>query len=106
MKKLALVLALALAVILAVSAAAADPVISIDFTDGAGDVELVNAEIVYDVTRGNVLQVNGQGPGTNRTSYGLYKTDVFENTDWEKGLTYSLWIQTDVGSETLDPHAP
>lgn len=106
MKKLALVLALALAVILAVSAAAADPVISIDFTDGAGDVELVNAEIVYDVTRGNVLQVNGQGPGTNRTSYGLYKTDVFENTDWENGLTVSMWIQTVVGSETLDPHAP
>ncbi|MBQ3708291.1 MAG: hypothetical protein II889_10330 [Clostridia bacterium] len=106
MKKLALVLALALAVILAVSAAAADPVISIDFADGAGDVELVNAEIVNDVTRGNVLKVNGQGNGTARTSYGLYKTDVFENTDWEKGLTVSLWIQTDVGSDNLSGTAP
>ncbi|MBR4205566.1 MAG: hypothetical protein IKQ92_08825, partial [Clostridia bacterium] len=106
MKKFALVFALALAMLLTVSALAADPVISIDFADGAGDVELVNAEIVSDVTRGNVLKVNGQGPGTNRSSYGLYKTDVFENTDWENGLTVSCWIQTDVGSETLDPHAP
>ncbi|MBO6002285.1 MAG: hypothetical protein J6P53_02185, partial [Mailhella sp.] len=49
--------AAALAVLLSVAVLAADPVISIDFADGAGDVELVNAEIVEDVTRGSVLKV-------------------------------------------------
>ena len=106
MKKLSLLFALCLAVILTVSIAAADPIISLDFADGAGDVELVNAELVNDPTRGQVLKINGQGPNTCRTSYGLYTTDIFENTNWENGLTISMWIQTDVASETLMGSAP
>ena len=58
MKKLAVVFALAMALLLTVTAFADDPVISIDFENGAGDVELVNAEIVDDVTRGKVLKIN------------------------------------------------
>ena len=106
MKKFAPILALLVIMALAVTALAADPVISIDFADGAGDVELVNADIVNDVTRGNVLKINGQGNGTARTSYGLYTTDVFENTDWSDGLTISMWIQTDVGADSLSGTAP
>ncbi|MBQ3860186.1 MAG: laminin G domain-containing protein, partial [Clostridia bacterium] len=106
MKKLAVVFALAMALLLTVTAFADDPVISIDFENGAGDVELVNAEIVDDVTRGKVLKINGQGNGTARTSYGLFTTDIFENTNWENGLTVSMWIQTDVGSQTLSGTAP
>ena len=106
MKKLALVLTMVLAVLLAVSAYADDPVIAIDFEDGGEGLELVEAEIVDDVTRGKVLKVNGQGNGTARTSYALYTTDLFENTNWENGFTISMWIQTDVGSQTLSGTTP
>ena len=106
MKKLAIVFAVALAVLLSVAVYADDPVIAIDFEDGGEGLEFVNTEIVDDVTRGKVLKVNGQGNGTCRTSYALYTTDLFENTNWENGLTVSMWIQTDVGSQTLSGTAP
>lgn len=95
----------------AISASAADeaatpePVLTIDFADGAGDVELVNAEIVKDSERGNVLQVNGIGTEKTGESYGLLKTDVFEKTDWENGMTVNLWIKT-ADSSTLHGTAP
>lgn len=110
MKKiLSLLIAAAMAATFAISAAADDtalePVLTIDFADGAGDVELVNAEIVKDSERGNVLQVNGIGTEKTGESYGLLKTDVFENTDWENGMTVNLWIKT-ADSSTLHGTAP
>ncbi len=83
----------------------AAPVLTIDFADGAGDVELVNAEIVKDSERGNVLQVNGVGTSQTGASYGLLKTDVFENTDWENGMTVNMWVKT-ADSSTLHGTAP
>lgn len=73
-----------------------EPLVSIDFAQGAGDVVLTGAEIVNDSTRGNVLKLNG---GNSRTSYGTYTTDVFQNTnnDWTNGMTISAWIQTAEG---------
>lgn len=71
-----------------------NPLVSIDFAQGAGDVVLTGAEIVNDSTRGNVLKLNGTG---SRTSYGTYTTDVFANNDWTKGMTLSAWIQTTEG---------
>ena len=70
-----------------------EPLVSIDFAQGAGDVVLTGAEIVNDSTRGNVLKLNG---GNSRTSYATYTTDVFQNTnnDWTNGMTISAWIQT------------
>ena len=106
MKKLAVVFAVALAVLLSVAVYADDPIIAIDFEDGGDGLEFVNTEVVDDVTRGKVLKVNGQGNGTARSSYALYTTDLFENTNWENGLTVSMWIQTDVGSMTLSGTTP
>ncbi len=106
MKKLAILLSGLLCAGMAIAASAADPLINIDFANGAGDVELVEAEIVEDATRGNVLQVNGAGQGTNRQSYGLYTTPIFENNTWENGMTVSMWIKTAEGSSTLHGTAP
>ncbi len=106
MKKLAIFLAAVLTAVMATAAAAAEPVLTIDFADGAGDVELVEAEIVKDSERGNVLQVNGTGPNTTGVSYGLLKTDVFETTNWENGMTINLWVKTAGGSSTLHGTAP
>ncbi len=106
MKKLAILFSVVLAVILATGIAAADPLISIDFANGAGDVELVDADIVEDATRGKVLQISGMGANTTGQSYGLLETTVFEDNSWEDGLTISMWIKTDVGSTTLKGTAP
>ncbi len=112
MKKIiSMLVAAAMMATFAISASAADeaatpePVLTIDFADGAGDVELVNAEIVKDSERGNVLQVNGIGTEKTGESYGLLKTDVFEKTDWENGMTVNLWIKT-ADSSTLHGTAP
>jgi len=86
-------------------AADGEPVLTIDFANGAGDVELVNAEIVKDSERGQVLRVNGIGTSQTNQSYGLLKTDVFENTNWEDGMTINMWIKTDASS-TLHGTAP
>ncbi|MBQ2987383.1 MAG: family 43 glycosylhydrolase [Tyzzerella sp.] len=72
-----------------------NPLVSIDFAQGAGNVTLTGAEIVNDSIRGNVLKLNGTG---SRTSYGTYTTDVFQNNDWTNGMTLSAWIQTSEGS--------
>ncbi len=76
------------------AAETSEPLVSIDFAQGAGDVVLTGAEIVNDSTRGNVLKLNGT---ESRTSYGTYTTDVFTNNDWTKGMTISAWIQTAEG---------
>lgn len=107
MKKFWLLASAALtAAALTVSAFAADPVLSIDFADGDNGMELVEAEIVNDSTRGKVLEVNGQGPSTNGTSYAVLKTDVFKNTNWDNGLTVNLWVKAAEGSTTLHGTAP
>lgn len=110
MKKfLSLLIAAAMTATFAISVSAdetaLEPVLTIDFADGAGDVELVNAEIVKDSERGNVLQVNGIGTEKTGESYGLLKTDVFENTDWDNGMSINLWIKT-ADSSTLHGTAP
>lgn len=110
MKKfLSLLIAAAMTATFAISVSAdetaLEPVLTIDFADGAGDVELVNAEIVKDSERGNVLQVNGIGTEKTGESYGLLKTDVFENTDWDNGMSVNLWIKT-ADSSTLHGTAP
>ncbi|MBO4931889.1 MAG: hypothetical protein J6I42_06870, partial [Clostridia bacterium] len=89
----------------AAAPAEGEPVLTIDFAEGAGDVELVNAEIIKDSERGNVLKVNGVGTSQTGASYGLLKTDVFENTNWENGMTVNMWIKTDA-SDTLHGTAP
>lgn len=107
MKKFWLLVSAALmAAALTVSAFAADPLLSIDFADGDNGMELVEAEIVNDATRGKVLEVNGQGPSTNGTSYAVLKTDVFKNTNWDNGLTVNLWVKAAEGSTTLHGTAP
>lgn len=106
MKKLSILAALVMVFVLASTVLAADPIISIDFADGAGDVELVDAELVEDPTRGQVLKVNGMGQGSSRQSYGILETTVFEDNSWEDGITISMWIKTDVGSQTLMGSAP
>ena len=87
------------------AAAEGEPVLTIDFAEGAGNVELVNAEIVKDSERGNVLKVNGVGTSQTGASYGLLKTDVFEKTNWENGMSINMWIKTDASS-TLHGTAP
>ncbi len=106
MKKFWLALSVSLAAALAVSAAAADPVLSIDFANGDNGMELVDSEIVEDKTRGQVLQVNGMGPGSTGQSYAVLETDVFEKTNWEEGMTINMWVKSDVGSSTLHGTAP
>ncbi|MBQ9996836.1 MAG: hypothetical protein IJP32_10725, partial [Clostridia bacterium] len=87
------------------AAGVAAPVLTIDFANGAGDVELVNAELVNDSERGQVLQINGVGTSETGASYGLLKTDVFEKTDWENGMTVNMWVKT-ADSSTLHGTAP
>jgi len=106
MKKLSIIITVVMALVLATSVLAADPVISIDFANGAGDVVLEGAELVNDPTRGQVLQVAGMGQGSSRQSFGLLETTAFEDNTWEDGLTISMWIKTDVGSQTLMGSAP
>jgi len=107
MKKLSILVSFVLALILATSVMAADePVLSIDFANGDNGMELVNADLVEDPTRGQVLKINGQGQGTCRTSYALLNTTVFEDNTWEEGMTIGMWIKTDVGSQTLKGSAP
>lgn len=106
MKKFSVLAAFVITLILSTVVLAADPLISIDFANGAGDVELVDAELVQDPTRGQVLKVNGMGQGSSRQSYGIFETTIFEDNSWEDGLTISMWIRTDVGSQTLMGTAP
>ena len=87
------------------AAAEGEPVLTIDFAEGAGDVELVNAEIVKDSERGNVLQVNGVGTSQTGARYGLLKTDVFKTTNWDDGMSINMWIKT-ADSSTLHGTAP
>ena len=106
MKKFSVLAAFVITLILSTVVLAADPLIAIDFANGAGDVELVDAELVQDPTRGQVLKVNGMGQGSSRQSYGIFETTIFEDNSWEDGLTISMWIRTDVGSQTLMGTAP
>lgn len=107
MKKLSLLVSFVLALVLATSVMAADePVLTIDFANGDNGMELVEAELVEDPTRGQVLKINGQGKNTCRTSYALLNTTVFEDNTWEEGMTLAMWIKTDVGSQTLMGSAP
>ncbi len=115
MKKLSLLVSFVLALVLATSVMAADePVLSIDFANGDNGLELVNADLVEDPTRGQVLKINGQGPAVknpdtdkaNNLSYALLNTTVFEDNTWEEGMTLAMWIKTDVGSQTLTGTTP
>lgn len=106
MKKLWLILTGVLtAAALTVTAFAADPVLSVDFADGDNGFELVEAELVDDATRGQVLEVNGKGPTTTGTSYAVLKTDLFKTTNWDEGMTINMWVKSAV-SETLHGTAP
>jgi len=115
MKKLSLLVSFVLVLVLATSVMAADePVLSIDFANGDNGMELVNADLVEDPTRGQVLKINGQGPAVknpdtgkaNNLSYALLNTTVFEDNTWEEGMTLAMWIKTDVGSQTLTGTTP
>lgn len=107
MKKLTLLVSFVLALVLATSVMAAEePLLTIDFANGDNGMELVNADLVEDPTRGQVLKINGEGANTCGTSYALLTTDLFANTNWEDGLTLAMWIKTDVGSQTLKGSAP
>ncbi|MGN1408860.1 MAG: LamG-like jellyroll fold domain-containing protein [Eubacteriales bacterium] len=106
MKKIWLFLSAALAVVLASGVIAAEPVLSIDFADGDNGMELVDSELVEDSTRGQVLQVSGMGPGTTGQSYAVLETKIFEETNWDDGMTVNMWVKSDVGSSTLHGTAP
>ena len=99
MKKLSLLVSLVLALGLATSVMAADePVLSIDFANGDNGMELVEAQLVEDPTRGQVLKINGNGEKCG-FSYALLPTTVFEDNTWEEGMTLGMWIKTDVGAD-------
>ncbi|MBQ7931643.1 MAG: laminin G domain-containing protein [Clostridia bacterium] len=108
MKKLTLLVSFVLALVLATSVMAAEePLLTIDFANGDNGMELVNADLVEDPTRGQVLKINGIGGSkTCGTSYALLTTDLFAITNWEDGLTLAMWIKTDVGSQTLKGTTP
>ena len=75
MKKLTLLVSFVLALVLATSVMAAEePLLTIDFANGDNGMELVNADLVEDPTRGQVLKINGEGANTCGTSYALLTT--------------------------------
>ena len=101
MKKLSLLVSFVLAIVLATSVMAAEePLLSIDFANGDNGMELVNADLVEDPTRGQVLKINGIGKDKScGTSYALLNTTLFEDNTWEEGMTIGMWIKTDVGAD-------
>ena len=46
-----------------------EPLVSIDFAQGADDVVLTGAELVNDLTRGNVLKLNGTESSTQSAEH-------------------------------------
>lgn len=106
MKKLSLLVSFVLALVLATSVMAAEePLLSIDFANGDNGLELVNADLVEDPTRGQVLKINGDGKKCG-ASYAVLTSTIFEDNTWEEGMTLAMWIKTDVGSQTLKGTTP
>lgn len=86
------------------TAAEHSPVKVLDFEGDNAEIELVNAEIVSS-DKGKSIEISGTGNGTNGTSYGLWTTDLFKNTDWSKGMTVDFWVKANK-SDTLLGGAP
>lgn len=90
---------------LTVTALAAEPVLSVDFADGDNGFELVDADLTKDATRGQVLEINGNGVGTVGQSYAVLETDLFKETNWDDGMTINMWVKAAI-SDTLHGTAP